>query len=50
MAEETKPLTTTESRVGMRHRFACMCAKRGEWRETLVEAQQDRDEHIKEHV
>jgi hypothetical protein len=45
MAEETKIITTTETRVVLRHRGACMCKWRGEWHETMDEARRDRDVH-----
>jgi hypothetical protein len=48
MAEETKNkfvLTTTETRVKLRHRGSCMCKWRGEWHETIEEAKADRDAH-----
>lgn len=46
MADEVAPLTTTESRVTMRHRAACTCKWHGEWHDHLGLAKNDRDQHI----
>lgn len=48
MADEISPLTTTESRVVIRHRGACTCTGwRGPWHDHIQLAEDDRDNHIR---